>query len=427
MNTYNVLIFPGGTEIGFEINNALKYTKFLNVYGGSSMDDHAEFVYKNYIPNLPFVTDDNLICELNRVTEKYNIDFIYPAHDSVVLKLTQHKGELKAKVVTSDLNTVSICRSKAQTYDYLKDEDFIPKTFSCAAEVKQYPVFIKPSVGQGSVGAKVINSEEELNRELNDGSMVICEYLPGDEYTVDCFTDKKGKLRACILRNRERIRTGISVRSKRLTEDESVLKIAQRLNEKFNFNGAWFFQLKRNVSGEFRLLEVSPRIPGTMGLSRNAGINFPLLTIYNMLGYDVSVIDNKLNLIVDRSFISRYKYQLKYDSVYIDFDDTIIVKDKVNLTAIMFLYQLKNNNKHIFLLTKHNKNIMQSLDKYKISRDLFDEIIHIKPDENKSMYIKNKSAIFIDDSFAERMNVKKQLDIPVFDLDMIESLLDWRV
>ena len=44
------------------------------------------------------------------------IDFIFPAHDSVVLKLAQHAHEFKAKIITSSLETNEICRSKEKTY-----------------------------------------------------------------------------------------------------------------------------------------------------------------------------------------------------------------------------------------------------------------------------------------------------------------------
>ena len=47
----NVLVFPCGSEIGLEIHNALKYSKDFNLFGGSSVDDHGKYVYKNYIPN----------------------------------------------------------------------------------------------------------------------------------------------------------------------------------------------------------------------------------------------------------------------------------------------------------------------------------------------------------------------------------------
>ena len=67
-----------------------------------------------------------------------------------------------------------------------------------------------------------------------------------------------------------------------------------------------------------------------MGLSRNKGINFPLLTIYNNLNIDTKIIENKFNIEVDRAFINRYKIDYHYDTVYIDFDDTLIIKEKVN-------------------------------------------------------------------------------------------------
>ena len=53
---------------------------------------------------------------------------------------------------------------------------------------------------------------------------------------------------------------------------------------------------------------------------------------------------------------------------------------------------------------------------------LFDEVIHIDKDTDKSSYIKNSKAIFIDDSNAERVNIKSQLNIPVFSPDMIDVL-----
>ena len=72
------------------------------------------------------------------------------------------------------------------------------------------------------------------------------------------------------------------------------------------------------------------------------------------------------------------------------------------------------------------KNIDETLKKHKVSKDLFDEIIHLKADEKKSDYIKEKDAIFIDDSFRERKDVMQACNIHVFDLDEIEALIDWK-
>ena len=423
-----VLVFPAGTEIAFEIHNALKFSKFVELYGASSVSCHAEFLFKNYIEGVPFPGDPGLIDALNKIIDEYGIDLIYPAHDSACLTLTQEQDKLHCKVVTSPIETVDTCRSKTKTYEFFQGEEFIPKTFASADDVKSYPVFCKPAVGQGSEGAMKVMDRTDLEKLLaGDEQYVICEYLPGDEYTVDCFTDRNGKLRSAIIRRRERIRSGIAVRSRIIPMEDSVMKIAEKINSKMVFSGAWFFQLKRNTEGEFRLLEISARIPGTMGTTRNLGINYPMLTIFDMLGYDIDIINNGQDVLLDRAFISRYQTSVKYDKVYLDFDDTLYLDDKVNITMISFVYQCFNKGIPVILLTKHAKDIYDSLDKFRISKDLFAEIIHIEKDRDKSEYITAKDAIFIDDSFAERKNIHDKLGIPVYDLDMIESLIDWRM
>ena len=428
MTEKNVLVFPAGTEIAFEIHSALKYSKFIKLFGGTSVDCHADFLFENCIDGFPYIGEDGFVNYLNAVIEKYNIDFIYPAHDSVLLELTKRKNEIKAQVVTSSLETVEICRSKNRTYEYLEGESYIPVVYKTAEKVKQYPVFIKPSVGQGSEGARRIDTADELKEALKeDAEYAICEYLPGEEYTADCFTDRRGELLTVKFRRRERIRAGIAVRTKIIPLDERIMEIAVNINSHFSFNGAWFFQVKKNLAGEYRLMEISPRIPGTMGISRNLGINFPLLTLYNIWGYDVSILDNKNDIILDRAFISRFKTNVEYENIYIDFDDTIIINGKVNIQLMMFLYQSLNKGKRIFLLTKHGNDIHESLLKHSISEKMFRKIIHISADSDKSQYISERSSIFIDDSFAERRNVSEKCGIPVFDLDMVESLLDWRM
>ena len=423
---YNVLVFPAGTEIAFEIHDALRDSKFVRLFGGTSVDCHADFVFKNCIGGFPFVDEPGFVEYINRITDEYHIDYIYPAHDSALLSLTMAREKLHAKVVTSDLRTVEICRSKNKTYAFLEGADYLPGAFRCADEVREFPVFIKPSVGQGAQGARRIDDMPHLKEALAEGvEYAICEYLPGEEYTVDCFTDRHGKLRFVNLRTRDRIRAGIAVRSRVLPPDERITAIAEDLNSRLSFNGAWFFQVKRNTAGDFRLMEAAPRIAGTMCVSRNLGINMPLLTLYNMWGYDVDIICNGNEELMDRAFISRFRTDISYENVYVDFDDTLIVRGKVNAKLMMFLYQAKNDGKNIILLTKHSSDIYQDLIASCIAEQLFDEIILLEKKDDKAPYIKDHS-IFIDDSFAERKRVHEAAGIPVFDLDMVESLLDWR-
>lgn len=422
-----VAVFPAGTEIGLEINRALKYSTHIELYGFNSVKDHSEFVYKNYVKGIPFYYNNEFIEELNKFIKINEIDFIYPAHDDVQLFLTENHNKINATILTTDIETVRICRSKLKTYELLKNEDFIPRVYENRKKVDKFPIFIKPDVGQGSNGAKIINNEEDFNYWVKDNSdMIICEYLPGKEYTIDCFTDFNGELKVCKMRSRNRIKTGISVNSEIILIENKILEIANIINGKLKFDGAWFFQLKKDINNEYKLLEVAPRVSGTMGLTRNIGINYPLLTIFNKCKVPIKVIDNKYSIEVDRAFISRFNIDLDYDTVYVDLDDTLIINNKVNKFLMMFIYQAINDGKKIIIISKHVFDIYKTLNRYKISVDLFWDIISLKKGDKKSDYISCTKAIFIDDSFAERYEVSKKIGIPVFDTSEVEGLIDWR-
>lgn len=426
MSKKNVLIFPCGSEIGLEVNRALSKDIHFEMFGASSSPDHGRFVYKNYIEGIPFVDSEDFISAINAVCEKYSIDFIVPAHDSVVLKLAQNAEKLKAKVITSSLETCEIARSKKKTYDVLKDTVLCPKVYNIYDNDINYPVFIKPDVGQGSKGAKKVSNYDELKLEYaNNKDIVISELLTGEEYTIDCFTNSAGMLLFAKGRKRARINNGISVNSYPV-ENEKFRAIAEKINSKIKFQGMWFFQLKENVNGELALLEIAPRIAGTMGMYRALGVNFILLALYDASGFDIQLINNDFNIEIDRALFARYKTDVDYDCVYVDLDDTIICDKAVNTDVLKFLYQAKNLNKKIILISKHEKEIAQTLDEHCISAKLFDEVLHLEKTDKKSSFIKEKRAIFIDDSYAERKDVSNTCKIPVFSIDAVETLLDWK-
>jgi hypothetical protein len=170
-------------------------------------------------------------------------------------------------------------------------------------------------------------------------------------------------------------------------------------------------------------MEVAPRIAGSMALFRILGVNFVQLSLFDRMGLDVSILYNKVNTVSDRALTSRYSFDFEYDTIYIDFDDTIVMADRVNIDAIKLLYQARNKGIEIVLITRHKDNLHDTLARFSISPTLFNKIYHLKKGEKKSSFIFTKSAIFIDDSHAERKEVFDNLRIPVFDVNAIELLL----
>jgi len=417
-----VLVFPCGSEIGLEIAQSLKYSRHFELWGASSVPDHGRFVFKNYIQMNTAIQDDVFVTELLNIVSEYNIDFIFPAHDSVVLKLSECRSVLPCAVITSSYETCSVCRSKKKTYDRLNGIVAVPRIYDDFEKIKKYPVFLKPDVGQGSKGIAVAYSKEDIVfYQDKDPSLIVLEYLPGKEYTVDCFTDRNGKLLIAEGRERVRISNGISVNTAPCDNKEFAV-LAEKINSVLTFSGAWFFQVKENETNEMVLMEVAPRIAGSMGLDRNRGMNLPLMSLFDASGLEVNIQKNSFEIEMDRALGNSFRMNIEYDSVYVDYDDTLIVDGKINTQLVRFLYQCVNKGVRLLLLTRHNGDIKDRLACIRMG-SLFDEVIHIDKNEPKSKYIKG-NAIFIDDSFMEREDVLHVCGIPVFDPCMVESLID---
>ena len=421
-----VLIFPCGKENGLELYNALKFSFHLEVFGASSVRDHGIFAYENYIGDVPFINDKEFISHFNKIIQTHKIDVVLPTHDTVAVFFAEQADKINAKIVVPDKQVAQICRNKALTYQLFKDEDFVPKIYSNIEDIPpfDFPLFLKPTIGEGSKNSARCKDISEVKQVLSNGlEYIVSQFLPGEELTVDCFTDRKHELKFIGPRLRNRVNMGISFNSTRHPVTEEIKHIAETINKRLDFRGLWYFQLKKDNQGKYKLLEISCRAAGTMIFYRILGINFALMSIFDLLGYDIDILFNDLQIELDRCIKNRFKINYGFRRIYIDFDDTIIVRNKVNDIAIQFIYQMINNKKEIILLTRHDGNLSETLEQFRISENLFDKIIHLNFDIEKADYIEPEESIFIDNAFHERKKVFQKYGIPVFDVDAIEAFI----
>lgn len=426
MRVYRVLVFPGGTEIGLEVQRALGQCKNVRLYSaGLAVSNHAPYVFARHF-ELPSIHDDAWIDSLNALIDEHGIDYVYPAYDDVLVSLSVNAQRIHARIIASPPATCRLTRSKSATYAHLRHVVPVPRQYASLDVVDRYPVFVKPDKGQGSQGTHLVHDEAQLRDVLAAAQdAIVLEYLPGDEFTVDCFTDRDAGLVFCQGRQRLRVRSGISMHS-RPAHDDAFRRYAEAIGRELTFYGAWFFQLKRARSGEYKLLEIAPRVAGTMALHRVLGVNFPLLSIYEHERVPISIMTNDAAVEIDRALVNRYRHNISYNTVYVDLDDTLVIHDKVNTDLVRFLYQCINLGKRLVLLTKHGAELAVILQTHRLT-GIFDQLIHLRMTEAKADHIGSTGAIFIDDSFSERKAVRDRLGIPTFDCSMLELLLDERV
>lgn len=423
VNKKNVLIFPAGSSM--DTYKALKDNIHFNVFGASGKRDHAEYIYpseKIYISRHLYITDKDCVNEINSLIERWHIDFIIPAHDTIARFLMENEKQINACIICSPYETAAIAENKNLIYRSIKSCNYCPEIYS-EGNIK-YPAFLKPFIAAGGKGTALIKDEAEMKRAYESRKdFLLCEYLPGKEYTVDCFTDSNRKLLFTGPRIRENITNGISYHAERAELTDEIRSIAEDLNARFVFRGSWFFQLKEDINGRLKLMEFSVRNAGTQTFWRHMGVNFPLLSLFDFMGYKIEIICNDTDISLDRGIENLFRVSYDYDSAYIDYDDTLIVNGHVNTDLMKYIYQCINNGIRVILLTAHEGDLDESMNAHRISRDLFDEIITVMPGVRKSGYIHSSRAVFIDNYFPERLDVSRKLKIPVFDVDAFSCLI----
>lgn len=426
----NILIYPGNNPIALNVYESLKDMVLFKPYVGTSKEDFDALLIENYIGGIPFIFDENFVEKLNEKLKEFDIKYIFPMHDTVALFLKKIESSLLATVVCSPVETCEICRYKSKTYMALKDEDFVPKFSLQPDEVVDFPVFIKDDIGQGGKNSYVINDKKELDEVVQrdkDINYVFCEYLTGKEVTVDCFTDGKGELLVVSPRVRLSTIDGKCSRGQTIKLTDEIRRIAQSINQHIRFRGGWFFQCKQDNNGKYKLMEVSTRLAGTHGISRQLDINFAALALYDLLGYQNLVVQpNDYTVYHAKTYKEGYKIDYEFDAAYFDFDDTLVVdKSKYIPKTFALLLQLKNQGKEVHLITRHDSNIYDTLHKLHIDRGLFDSIIQLDSTQEKYECIDtSKKCVFIDNSFNERIKIKQKLGVPTFDVSNIDALYD---
>lgn len=422
----NVMIFGGGgynaVQVYFSLKNSVRFHPIMV----GSYDNHATYISKDAIIDLPFTKDENFIEKLNECVQAHNIKFIIPTHDSAALTLMENQERIKATVVCSCLETTRMCRYKSLTYKALEGADFLPTIYTYNAP--EFPLFAKDDVGQGGRNARLVRTKDELEKLKSDPvEYVLCEYLPGKEVTIDCFTDRHGVLRFTQPRYRERLMNGITARTSNAEMTEELLHIVTEISRRIKFRGYWFVQCKADSDGKFKLMEISTRFAGTFDLSKSLDVNLPLLALCDFSEMEVDFTPNKYKISLDKTYIDRYKIDYPYGRVYLDFDDTLVFgRSKYNTEAMRFVYQCLNKGISIVLITKHEYDIHETMKKIRLSENIFDEIVEVPLDRKKYEFMDvTIPSIFIDNAYAERKAVKEHLGIPTFDVSNFDCLIDW--
>jgi carbamoyl-phosphate synthase large subunit len=271
------------------------------------------FAHRFY--TVPLATDSLYFKELDKIIKKEKITLIIPTIDDELIlwaERKKHYAGLGITVSVSSLETVTICNDKWLTYQFFSKHNIpFPKTFlpEHLTYHMEYPLFIKPKIGRGSVNSFIVTKKKELDFFVEYvPDPIIQDYLKGKEFTVDAFFSNSGQLISCIPRYRLVIRSGVSDRGRTFRNDK-LLAYIKIIGEKMKFMGAVNIQGKI-YKEEISFFEINPRFSGGIQLSTAAGPNFAELIVNEMRG---KKLDPRINKFKNNLTMTSYE-----DSLFIN-------------------------------------------------------------------------------------------------------------
>ena len=272
----------------FDLINILKirFNDSDMIYAGDESLNKMKLIYGNV--NLHKLSKDNFDLELNLISEKYkNETIIYiPIEEDTTIRFYNYINKFRNKNFKYKLPTLSkynLSRDKDKLNMFCETNNIpCPKYYS-EIDIKQnnytLPLILKPINGSGSKGIKYIFSKNDLVIDsINFKSNFIQELLNNPrDIKAGFFLCEQGNIVSFY--SHQRIRTfpekgGVSVFSKS-NSNIKIRRAGSEIIKKLNWSGFIMIEfLEDNITKEYKIIEINPRLWGSILLSEFNNSNF---------------------------------------------------------------------------------------------------------------------------------------------------------
>lgn len=248
---------------------------------------------------------------LKEVAQKYHIGLLIPLTDLDLRSLARHRGEFAefgCTVMIGSEDVVTLCRDKARTNELIGKAGLATINTLTLSEFRAkpfFPCFVKPISGSAGIGTAIIRNDKQLHAHVNTYSelLIVQEYVPGQEFTVDVYRSRDGKVRCVVPRQRLLVRSG-EVEKGITVKDPELIRTATILGSRLeDIWGVFCCQCRRSGNGPVRFFEINPRFGGGSPLAIAAGANLPLYLLQEVLGLPITA---EIGRFTDRLLMLRY-------------------------------------------------------------------------------------------------------------------------
>lgn len=210
-------------------------------------------------------------------------DIVVPNADNATVALSSVKDVLAARGIDAAVSTPELC---ATMHDKIAAEDW----FARHGDPRPMPTARAPAIaklrdGYASKGIYPLPTQLEVDAfraRADAGIYLIQEYIEGDEFTVDAYVDRAGRVVDILTRQRLVVEAGIVLNS--LTRwDNGIIAACQTILSRPGWYGPQTLQFRLD-SGQPKILEINPRFGGGVTHSIHCGLRIPRWLMEERLG-----------------------------------------------------------------------------------------------------------------------------------------------
>jgi carbamoyl-phosphate synthase large subunit len=259
--------------------------------------------------SIPFPESPDFIDKVLSICTNEKIDVVIPLVTRELMVFAENKERFALKgisVSVSDPEPLRIANNKYLLMKFCRENNIPTPDFRLVNTLQEfrdgaaqlgYPpekICFKPPVSNGLRGFRIIDdSHDRMHTLMNEKpnniyigfdefvsicnsadyfpELLVMEYLPGEEYSVDVLADN-GRFISAIPRSRDYIKMGISFAGTTVNDME-IIRYSKSVVEGLKLHGNIGLQFKRDKNGVPKIIESNPRVQGTIVLCAAAGEN----------------------------------------------------------------------------------------------------------------------------------------------------------
>ncbi len=312
-----ILVSGASGIVGYGVLKSLRELKNLSLIGTTIYDDSIAPAFCD-IFEIALRTDDEKYFDwLEKIIKKYNIDMVIPGIEldmSLWNKNRKFFEKLNVFPLLNNYDLIELCLDKWNFYQKLKEHD-CPYAIDTTLEPDfgrfKTPFLLKPRCGFGSKGLVKVEDKETFNLYKDKiGNTLMLQPIVGsndEEYTASAFFDKQSNMKAFMTLKRKLSKDGFTEKAE-VVFPAGIKDAIENIASIFKPVGPTNFQFRKE-NGEWKLLEINPRISSSSSIRKAFGYNESKMSVEYFL-FDKEIIQPEI----------RHGKAIRYTEDYIFYD-----------------------------------------------------------------------------------------------------------